>query len=297
MNGGQTSEEKKSSPITLLVIIGLAIVFVVLIFAMFTPSSKSSRQITSIVARFNGNTTLKSNSFFNLNFTISNPYDISLENVRIWIEAAPELFSFSYNPLNETTTLRGFSSILPRKNVTYFLANVKVERVYTQMKNIPVVLKILYTSKISKNFTINVARKDALKWYGGVDNLGIKSLGKSEKAPFIISFLFDSTRFIFEKGKNEVATFKIVIEDVGGGKCIKDVKIKGNSNANLVCKYENNKFVGSFEFLAKPSKKIEIPCNYTFSYLENRNFDSVPSSLEVSCEYLETKTFLFTIAS
>jgi hypothetical protein len=287
-------EGKKTSITIILLIIGFVFVFALIIFALFssTPYPQSSKSGLSI--KFNGNTSLKSNNYFNLDFTIVNTYDVPLENVKVWIEAG-KLFTISSNPLANLTTLKSFSNILPKTNITYFFGNVKIEKVNNEMKNIPILLKVFYTPRVSKNFTINVANNNSLQLYGGTGNMGIKEkeMGKS---PLGISFSFDSKNFVFEDGKRDVAPFKIIIENLGIGVCMNEVGLKVQSNENLVCYYNNNKLIAPFEIPVKPLNKIEIPCNYTLSYLKEKDFDSVASNIQFSCNYLESRTFYFTIA-
>jgi len=290
MNG----EEKKTSPTTIFLIIGAALVIVLIIFALFTstPSTKTSE--STLTMKFNGNTTLKSNSYFNLNFTIINSYDIPLENLRVWVESG-RLFTISSNLLNNATTLRNFPNLPPKANTTYFLGNVKVENIKSEMKNIPIVLKVLYNAKILKNFTINVVNNNSLSFYGGVENMGIKESNKINKLPLTVSFSFISKDFVFEEGKRNIAPFKIIIENVGKGVCTDNINIKLQSNENLICFLDNNKLTGSFEILTRPSNRIEIPCNYTISYLKEKDFDTIPSNIQLSCNYLESKSFYFNI--
>jgi hypothetical protein len=247
---------------------------------------------SGLSVKFNGNSSLKSNSYFNLNFTIVNVYDVPLENAEVWVEAG-KLFMLGSNFLTNTTTLKSFPSISPKSNVTYFLGNVKVEKVSSEMKNIPITLKISYTPKISKDFTINVVNNDSLQLYGGIGNMGIKEK-KIGKSPLDVSFLFDAKNFVFEEGKRNVATFKMIVENTNDGMCTNEISIKVRSNSNLVCFY-NAKLVAPFEISAKPSNRLEIPCNYTLSYLKEKDFDSVASNIQLSCNYLESKTSYFTI--
>jgi len=67
------------------------------------------------------------------------------------------------------------------------------------------------------------------------------------------------------------------------------------SSNNLACVYNNSKLVAPFETLLLPANKIEIPCNFTLSYLIEKDFDSVASEIQLSCSYLEEKTFKFDI--
>jgi hypothetical protein len=288
MNG----EEKKTSLTTILLIIGAALVIILIIFTLFTsPSTKISESTLAI--KFNGNTTLKSNSYFNLNFTITNPYDIPLDNLRVWVEAG-KLFTISSNLLNNATTLRNLPNLPPKANITYFLGNVKVENIKSEMKNVPIIIKALYNAKIQKDLTINVASNNSLKLYGGIENIGIKEISKINKSPLTISFSFTSNNFVFEEGKRSIAPLKIIIENSGKGACVDNINIKIRCNENLSCFY-NNKLIGSFEIFVKLSSKVEIPCNYTLSYLKEKDFDSAPLSIQLSCNYLESKSFYFNI--
>jgi hypothetical protein len=289
MNG----EEKKTSTTTIFLIVSFAIVIVLIIFALISsiPSTQSTK--SSLSLKFIGNTSLKSNNYFNLDFTIVNTYDVPLENVKVWVEAG-KLFSISSNPLTNVTTLKSFSIINPKANVTYFFGNVKIEKVDSEMKNIPILLKVLYNPRISKNFTINVVNNNSLQLYGGTQNMGIKEkrIGKS---PLDISFSFDSKNFVFEEVKRNVASFKLIIENLGEGTCISEIDIKLLSNNNLICSYNNNKLIAPFQISVKSAKKLEIPCNYTLSYLKEKDFDSVASNIQLSCNYLESRTFYFNI--
>jgi hypothetical protein len=290
MNGN----EKKISTTTIFLVIGIAIVVVLVIFALFSSSPSTQSSKSSLSIKFNGNISLKSNNYFNLNFTIVNTYEVPLENVKVWMEAG-KLFSISSNYLTNTTTLKTFPKILPKANITYFFGNVKIEKVNSEMKNIPILLKVIYNPRISKNFTINVVNNNSLKLYGGTENMGIKEK-KIGKSPLDISFSFDSKNFVFEEGKRNVAPFKLIIENLGGGTCISETGIKLQSNNNLICSYNNTRLIAPFEVYVKPRNKIEIPCNYTLSYLKEKDFDSVVSNIELSCNYLESKTFYFNIA-
>jgi hypothetical protein len=290
MNG----DGKKISTTTIFLIIGIAIVFVLIVFALFSSSPSTQSSKSSLSIKFNGNTSLKSNNYFNLNFTIVNTYEVPLENVRVWVEAG-KLFSVSSNYLTNTTTLKTFSKIPPKTNITYFFGNVKVEKVNVEMKNIPILLKLLYNPRISKNFTINVVNNNSLRLYGGIENMGIKEK-KIGKSPLDISFSFDSKNFVFEEGKRNVAPFKLIIENLGRGTCISEIGIKLQSNNNLICSYNNTKLIAPFEISVKSRNNVEIPCNYTLSYLKEKDFDSVTSNIELFCNYLESKTFYFNIA-
>jgi hypothetical protein len=197
--------------------------------------------------------------------------------------------------LTNVTTLKTFSRILPKANITYFFGNVKIEKVNSEMKNIPILLKVLYNPRISKNFTINAVNNNSLQLYGGIENMGIKE-ERINKSPLDISFSFDSKNFVFEEGKRNVAPFKLIIENLGGGMCIGEISIKLYSNNNLICSYNNNKLTAPFEISVRSAGKIEIPCNYTISYLKEKDFDSVASTIQLSCNYLESKKFYFNIA-
>jgi hypothetical protein len=87
-------EKRKISSTTILLIVGLAFVGVLVIFALFStplsPSALSSKG--GLFVKFNGNSSLRSNSYFSLDFTIVNVYDVPLENVKVWVEAG-RLFS------------------------------------------------------------------------------------------------------------------------------------------------------------------------------------------------------------
>jgi hypothetical protein len=294
MNG----EEKKRSPTTLLLTIGLALVFVIIIFALFssTPFTSSSQLSKGgLSVKFNGNSSLKSDNYFNLNFTVLNTYDVPLENVKMWVEAG-RLFTIASNFLSNITTLRDFPSLPPQANITYFFGNIKVEKIDSEMKDVPIILKISFAPKISKDFTINVVNNNSLQLYGGIENVGIKERKKTSKTPIGISFSFDPKNFVFEEGKRSIAPFKIIIENLGGGSCASEINIKLQSNSNLLCYFNNTKLTAPFEIFIKPSNKLEIPCNYTLSYLKEKDFDSIASNLQLSCNYLETKTFRFTIS-
>jgi hypothetical protein len=293
MNG----EEKKTSTTTIFLIVGVAIVVVVIIFALFSlfPSGESPQTYSSgLSIKFNGNTTLKSNSYFNLNFTISNPYDIPLKNIKVWVDAG-KLFTISNAFLNNATTTKTYPSLNSKSNVTYYLLNIKTEKIETELKGVPIIMRIMYFLDVSKNFTINAADKNSLKLYGGTRNMGIKEIKKDFKSPFSISFSYDPTNFVFDEKKSNYAPFKIIIENVGFGKCADETRLSIQSNENLVCVYNKTKFSNSFEILVKPIRKIEIPCNYTLSYLKEKEFDSVKSNVDISCNYFENKTFYFNI--
>jgi hypothetical protein len=290
MNG----DGKKISTTTIFLIVGIAIVVVLVIFALFSSSPSTQYSKSSLSIKFIGNTSLKSNNYFNLNFTIVNTYDVTLENAKVWVEAG-KLFSISSNYLTNTTTLKTFSKLPPKTNITYFFGNVKIEKVNSEMKNIPILLKVVYNPRISKNFTINVVNNNSLKLYGGIENMGIKEK-KIGKSPLDISFSLDSKNFVFEEGKRNAAPFKVIIENLGGGTCISEIGIKLQSNNNLICSYNNTRLISPFEVYVKSKNKLEIPCNYTLSYLKEKDFDSVLSNIELSCNYLESKTFYFNIA-
>ncbi len=290
------SEEKKTSTTTIFLIIGIAIVFVLIMFAIFSspPSTQTPTSLRGLNVKFNGNTTLRSNTFFDLNFTISNPYEISIENTRIWVESG-KLFTTLFAPLNNTTTIRTFPLILPKSNVTYYFGNVKVERVESEMRNVPIMMKILYDLRFSRNFTINVVNNNSLKLYGGIENMGIKQDKKEIKSPLSISFSYDPKNFIFEEGRKTYAPFKVIIENVGDGYCIDEIRLKLQSNRNIICEYNKTQIVSDSEIFIEPTKRLEIMCNYTLSYLKEKDFDSVNSRISIYCKYLESKTFLFNI--
>jgi len=290
------NEEKKTSTITFLLIIGIAIVFVLMIFAIFSsyPQTQYSTSPGGLDVRFNGNTTLKSNTFFDLNFTVFNPYEISIENVKIWVESG-RLFTTASALLSNTTTIRIFTLILPKSSATYYFGNVKVERIESEMKDVPIIIKILYDLKFSKNFTINVVNNNSLKLYGGVENMGIKQDKKEIKSPISISFTYNPRDFIFEEGRKTYAAFKIMIENVGGGYCTDEIRVKLQSNQNIICEYNKTQITINSEISIKPAKKVEIPCNYTLSYLKEKDFDSINSRISIYCKYLESKTFYFKI--
>jgi len=262
---------------------------------LFSPElsgSKASKNALTI--RLWGNTSLKSNSYFDLNFTIINSYDVPLENVKVWLEAG-RLFAISSNSLSNISTMRSYDSILPGTNVTYLIEGIKVERVESELKGVPILLKVLFEPRVSKNFTINVVNNNSLQLYGGIGNIGIKELKKAGTSPLSISFSSDPKNFIFEEGERNLAPLKILIENSGGGRCISEIKIRIQSNNNLSCVYNNTELVAPFEIFVLPTNRIEVPCNYTLSYLKEKDFDSVASQIQLSCSYLEEKTFKFDI--
>ena len=291
MNG----EEKKTTPTTIILIVGFALVLALIIFALFSSSPSTIQSSRSaLTVKLWGNTSLKSNSYFDLNFTIINSYDVPLENVKVWLEGG-KLFSIAVNPLSNITTLRSYSYLQPKANVTYFIGTLKVEKVESEMKGVPIIMKVLFEPKISKNFTINVVNNNSLQLYGGIANMGIKELKKISVSPLSVSFSSDPKNFIFEEGKRSFAQLKILIENSGGGKCSDKIRIKVQSSDNLACIYNKSKLVAPFETFLLPANKIEIPCNFTLSYLKEKDFDSIASEIQLSCSYLEEKTFKFDI--
>jgi len=291
MNG----EEKKTSPTVIILTVGLALLFILVIFAFFSPSPSTFQPFKSALAvKLWGNTTLKSNSYFNLNFTIMNSYDVPLENMKVWLESG-KLFTIASKLLSDTTTMKKYNYLPPKANVSYFMGTLKVERVESEMKDVPIMLKMQFEPKISKNFTINAVNSDSLQLYGGVGNLGIKELRKTMASPLSVSFSFDSKNFIFEEGKRDFAPLKILIDNSGGGKCINEIKVKLQSSNNLVCFYNNTILIAPFTIFIPPANRIEVPCNFTLSFLREKDFDSVASEIQLSCTYLEEKTFKFNI--
>jgi hypothetical protein len=296
MNG----EEKKTTPSSLFLILGGAIVLVILIFAIFSsPPSTVQTQKSGLSIKLNENATLKSNTYFNLNFTILNNYDVVLENFRVWTEAG-NLFTFTYKLLSNETTLKNYPSILPKTNISYFFGNVKVEKIDVEMKNVPIILKTLYVPKISKNFTINSVNNNSLQLYGGIENMGIRETDSKKiiNTPLSVSFSYSSKDFVFREGSKNFASFKIIIGNSGGGKCISDVKLKLQSEQPgnfIVCSYNNMTLVPPIDVLIKPSNKIEIPCNFTLSYLKEKDFVSIKNDIQLTCDYLEEKIFYFNI--
>ena len=291
MNG----KERKTSPTTIILIVGFAVVLVLIIFALFSssPSTFYSSKNTLTVKLWR-NTSLKSNSYFDLNFTIINSYDFPLENVKVWLEGG-KLFTIALNPLSNITTLRSYSYISSKANVTYFIGALKVEKIESEMKDVPIIMKVLFEPKISKNFTINVVNNNSLQLYGGIANIGIKEVKKISASPLSLSFSSDPKNFIFEEGKRNFAPLKILIENSGGGKCIDEIRMRLHSSSNLACVYNNSKLIAPFETFLLPTNKIEIPCNFTLSYLRGKDFDSIASEIQLSCSYLEEKTFKFDI--
>jgi hypothetical protein len=293
-------EGKKSNTFTLLLILGGAIVLVILIFAIFSsPSSIPQTQKDGLTIKLYGNTTLKSNTYLNLNFTILNTYDVELENFRVWVEAG-NLFTFTYKSLSNETTLKSYPSILQKTNISYFFGNVKVEKIDVEMKNVPIILKVLYAPKISKNFTINSVNNNSLQLYGGIENMGIRETDNKKiiKSPLSVAFSYSSKDFVFREGSKNFASFKIIIENSGSGKCINDVKLKLKSEQPsnfIVCYYNNKTLVPPIDVLIKPSNKIEIPCNFTLSYLKEKDFVSIKNNIQLTCDYLEEKIFYFNI--
>jgi len=291
MNG----EEKKTTPTTIILIVGFALVLALIIFALFSSSPSTIQSSRSaLTVKLWGNTSLKSNSYFDLNFTIINSYDVPLENIKVWLEGG-KLFSMALNPLSNITTLRSYSYISPKANVTYFIGALRVEKVESEMKGVPIIMKVLFEPKISKNFTINVVNNNSLQLYGGIANMGIKELKKISISPLSVSFSSDPKNFIFEEGKRSFAPLKILIENSGGGKCSDKIRIRVYSSDNLACIYNKSKLVAPFETFLLLTNKIEIPCNFTLSYLKEKDFDSIASEIQLSCSYLEEKTFKFDI--
>ena len=296
MNG----KEKKNNYSSLLIIGGGILVFVLIVFALFSSlSSTSQSQKSGLSVKYNGNTTLKSNTYLNLNFTISNIYDFPLENVRIWVEAGA-LFTTASKLLSNATTLKTYSSVLPNTSISYFFGNIKIEKVETEMKKVPIMLRILYEPKISKNFTINAVNNNSLQLYGGIENIGIKEIEtkKTIKSPLSISFSSNPKDFIFKEGGEIFASFKIIIENSGGGKCTNEIKLKiqpEEINNPITCYYNKMSVTTPFTVFIKPSNKTEIPCNFTLSYLKEKDFFSLKINTQLSCDYLEEKRFYFNI--
>jgi len=293
-------EGSKISLKSIILIIGGIIVIALIIFALFSsPQPYSQSKKEGLTVKLYDNTSLKSSSYFNLNFTIQNTYDVALENFKIWMESG-SLFTALSKPLSNTTTLRTYPIVLPKTNISYFFGNVKVEKVNVEMKKVPILLKALFQPKIINNFTINAANNNSLQFYGGTENLGIKEVEARKKvsSPLSISFSFNAKDFVFKEGSKEESPFKIIIENSGGGSCISDIKIKLQSEQanNLVfCSYNKTKLTVPFETFLKPSSKIEIPCNFTLSQLREKDFISLKLNLSLSCDYLEEKKFYFNI--
>ena len=291
MNG----EEKKTSPAAIILTVGLALLFVLIIFAFFLPSPSTFHSSkNALTVRLWESTTLKSNSYFNLNFTIVNSYDVPLKNIKVWLESG-KLFTIATKPLSDATTMKKYNYLSPKANVTYFMGSLKVEKVGSEMKDVPIILKVLFEPEISKKFTINAVNNNSLELYGGVENVGIKELKEIAASPLSVSFSFDPKNFIFEEGKRNFAPLKILIKNEGGGKCINEIRVKVQSSSNLACSYNDVRLVAPFETFAPPANKIEVPCNFTLSYLKEKDFDSVASEIQLSCTYLEEKTFKFNI--
>jgi len=292
-------EEKKVSwPVIIGVLLG-AFFIVILVLSSLNTTSPTTSSSGLQVKVFN-NLTLKSGSYFTFNSTIYNPYNISLQNVRVWLYSG-SIFTFSNLPLDNYTTIRTFNYLYPKESLSYVFSNIKVESLSTQMKKIPIYLYVLYYLEVPQNFIINAVRNDSLQKYGGKENMGM--FYTSLKSPISISFNFDKNNFIYSKGKNEVAKFSIVIRNSveGEATCKDNLRILMKANDNLSCKILNKTLTGSFEIYYPLSSgfyyndKIEIPCNYTLSYLNNKEFDSSNFVLRVSCNYLESKKFYFDI--
>ena len=292
-------EEKKVSwPVIIGVLLG-AFFIVILVLSSLNTTSPTTSSSGLQVKVFN-NLTLKSGSYFTFNSTIYNPYNISLQNVRVWLYSG-SIFTFSNLPLDNYTTIRTFNYLYPKESLSYVFSNIKVESLSTQMKKIPIYLYVLYYLEVPQNFIINAVRNDSLQKYGGKENMGM--FYTSLKSPISISFNFDKNNFIYSKGKNEVAKFSIVIRNSveGAATCKDNLRILMKANDNLSCKILNKTLTGSFEIYYPLSSgfyyndKIEIPCNYTLSYLNNKEFDSSNFVLRVSCNYLESKKFYFDI--
>ncbi|MGC9200530.1 MAG: hypothetical protein ACP5F8_01005 [Candidatus Aenigmatarchaeota archaeon] len=292
-------EEKKVSwPVIIGVLLG-AFFIVILVLSSLNTTSPTTSSSGLQVKVFN-NLTLKSGSYFTFNSTIYNPYNISLQNVRVWLYSG-SIFTFSNLPLDNYTTIRTFNYLYPKESLSYVFSNIKVESLSTQMKKIPIYLYVLYYLEVPQNFIINAVRNDSLQKYGGKENMGM--FYTSLKSPISISFNYDKNNFIYSKGKNEVAKFSIVIRNSveGEATCKDNLRILMKANDNLSCKILNKTLTGSFEIYYPLSSgfyyndKIEIPCNYTLSYLNNKEFDSSNFVLRVSCNYLESKKFYFDI--
>ena len=291
MNG----EGKKTNLTMIIMILGFALIFLLIIFALFSsPPTGSSSLKGGLDARFNGNTNLKSGGYFDLNFSIINSYDVLLENIKVWVEAG-KIFTINANPISRSLTLKTYPHLPTKSNITYFFSGIKVEKLDAEIRNVPIILKIQFVPIFVKNFTINVANNNTLHLYGGFENVGIKEKREKSLSPLSVYFSHNSKDFVFEEGKRNFAAFKIIIENTGGGRCVEDAKIKVESSRNLICYYKNESLVAPFETSHKIDKKFEIPCNFTLSYLREKDFDSVSSSIQVSCEYLEEKTFRFNI--
>jgi hypothetical protein len=293
-------EEKKVSwPVIIGVLLG-AFFIVILVLSSLNTTSPTTSSSSGLQVKVFNNLTLKSGSYFTFNSTIYNPYNISLQNVRVWLYSG-SIFTFSNLPLDNYTTIRTFNYLYPKESLSYVFSNIKVESLSTQMKKIPIYLYVLYYLEVPQNFIINAVRNDSLQKYGGKENMGM--FYTSLKSPISISFNYDKNNFIYSKGKNEVAKFSIVIRNSveGEATCKDNLRILMKANDNLSCKILNKTLTGSFEIYYPLSSgfyyndKIEIPCNYTLSYLNNKEFDSSNFVLRVSCNYLESKKFYFDI--
>jgi hypothetical protein len=296
MNG----EGSKTSSKSIILIIGGIIILVLIIFALF-PSPQQYPQLKKggLTVKLHSNTNLKSNSYFNLNLTIQNTYDVTLENTRVWMESG-SLFTVLSKPLSKDTTLRTYPAVPLKTNMSYFFGNIKVEKVDVEMKKVPILLKIVFQPRITHNFTINAANNNTLQFYGGIENLGIKEVETKRKIswPLSISFSFNARDLVFREGGKEESPFKIIIENSGGGNCISDIKIKLQSekaDTIVFCVYNKTKLVVPFETFLKPSNKIEIPCNFTLSQLREKDFISHRLNISLSCDYLEEMRFYFNI--
>ncbi|MEM5814934.1 MAG: hypothetical protein QXD89_00370 [Candidatus Aenigmatarchaeota archaeon] len=282
------SEEKKINSILVFAIIFIFVFVAALIF--FSTGEKNNSNISTggLTVNFGGNKSLKSDNYFNFNISIKNNYDIDLKELNIWLESG-SLFAFMNSSLRTSTNIF-IEELRKNSTITYFIPNIKTEKVYSEMKSVPIYVNILYKLVLDIPLIITVSRNDTLELYGGLSNMGVKY--QKKKSPLLFYLKFSNTDFVF-KGNNS-ASFELEIKNSKIGNC-SNITIQIISNPNLSCKILNSTYKGNFKVEVPFKDLIKLSCIYDIGYLERKDFDTQNFSLVISCKYLERKTIYFNI--